>query len=62
MSVRIKKLGSDPAKKVYEATCIRCRTEFSFQREDAEYWSSVRNEEGLKIPCPSCRRDVYVAL
>lgn len=59
MTIEVIERGELPEKKRYELRCLHCRTRFSFLREDAQYWSSVRNEEGLKIACPVCRRDCY---
>lgn len=59
MAIEIIERGEKPENKRYETRCMHCRTRFSFLRSDATYWSSVRNEEGLKIACPVCARDCY---
>ena len=33
-----------------------------FIRAEAEYVSSVRNEEALKVTCPTCKCEVWTSL
>ena len=62
MAINIIERGEKPECKRYECRCLHCRTRFSFLRSDAEYWSSVRNEEGSKISCPVCAMTCWVDL
>jgi hypothetical protein len=58
MAVQIIKPGNLPwQEREWRGTCIYCQCVFSFLGSDAERWSSCRNEEGLKLPCPCCGKD-----
>lgn len=59
MAVEIIEQGQLPESKRYETRCLHCRTHFSFLRSDAQYWSAIRNEEGLKINCPTCGKTCW---
>lgn len=44
--VEIIKKGIKREDRRYGGTCVYCKTEFTFVRSEAKYWSDCRNEEG----------------
>ena len=54
------KPGVDPKGKKYRGECLHCKCEVEFLRSEAEYVSSCRNEEMLRVTCPTCKQDIWV--
>ena len=56
------KPGVLPETKLYRATCVRCGCIMEFTRGEAQQVSGGRNDEYLKVGCPTCHREVWVDL
>lgn len=54
--------GKLPEEKTYQGTCHHCECLFEFVRKEAEFESTCRNEDYLKVGCPTCKRLVYVQI
>ena len=61
MAIKIIKRGIPQKEKTYTISCIDCKSRFSFQREDAIYFSDQRDGETLSIHCPVCNARIWVA-
>ena len=55
MESEVLKRGITEDEKVYDATCMKCKSLLRFKRADAEYVSDQRDGDYLKINCPVCR-------
>ena len=60
--VRIIKEGQLPEKKLYQKACQHCKTQYEFERGEARYESSPKNESYLIINCPFCGKLNYFDL
>ena len=56
------KPGGLPELQVFEGKCLHCKCEFSFERREAVPESTCRNEDYLKVECPTCKRSVWVQI
>ena len=54
MTVNIIKRGTPPREKIYAITCYKCKSEFTFQSDDATYNSDQRDGDYFSIYCPVC--------
>ena len=54
------KPGILPETKVHGGKCFHCGAEFEFQASEAVPESTCRNEDYLKIACPTCKKIVWV--
>lgn len=58
--MRILRHGVLPETKVYRGECGHCKAIFEFHRHEARFSSDQRDGDFLTIPCPTCKRDVFV--
>lgn len=58
MAINIIKRGTPPAEKIYEARCINCNTEFTFQEADARKTFDQRDGNFWQLGCPVCGHTV----
>jgi len=56
------KPGVLPENEIYQAICAHCKCEMEFTRGEAEFVSTCRNEDYLKVGCPTCRRELWVQI
>lgn len=47
--IKIIKLGNMPSEIPIEKTCLKCKTLFSFQKEDIQ-----NDRDGIYVICPCC--------
>ena len=57
--MRIIKQGQLPEEKVYQTTCMHCKTVFEFKRHEGTV-ESHRNEDYVSVNCPFCHKQMYV--
>lgn len=60
--MEIIKKGKLPEEKTYECVCSYCKTEFRFQRKEAEFVYDQRDGNALTIKCPLCKSQVWMAV
>lgn len=60
--MRIIVQGKLPEEQVYDTTCRNCNTQFEFARKEARFQPDQRDGDCLVIPCPLCKKELYVAL
>jgi hypothetical protein len=60
--MRVIRPGVLPDTKEYYGHCVYCHCAFTFMRGEAKFESTCRNEDYLKIACPTCKREVWVRL
>lgn len=54
MAIQIIKRGTPRGEEVYQATCRDCKTEFSFQADDAVREHDRRDGDFFRVGCPVC--------
>lgn len=54
--------GKLPEEELFDADCLYCKTQVRFQRKEARYESSCRNESFLVITCPICGNLIYTEI
>ncbi len=47
---------------IFDATCVRCKSELQFQRRDGEVTSDQRDGDFVTVKCPVCGTPVHAAL
>jgi hypothetical protein len=60
--MKVLKPGQLPETQIYQAQCGYCRCEMEFTRGEAKFESTCRNEDYLKVNCPTCKREVWVQI
>jgi hypothetical protein len=60
--MKIIKAGKLPQNQTYKTSCANCKTEFEFEKGEAEFVSDQRDGDYLKVPCPlpGCGKISYV--
>lgn len=58
--MKIIKKGIQPEKVIINHVCKICKTEFEFERWEADFSCSPKNESFLIINCPLCKEKLYI--
>lgn len=59
MTVTITKPGKRPEAITYDAKCLHCKCEFTFNPPDAKYENDQRDGDFYRIAYPTCGRDAF---
>lgn len=62
--MEIIKEGKLPEKEIFNGTCTHCRCHVRFERSEAKYHSTCRNEQYLEVKCPTpgCSKQIFVEI
>ena len=52
--MKILKLGTPPAERVYRVTCDQCKSELEFLEKEAKFNFDQRDGNFLSLNCPVC--------
>jgi DNA-directed RNA polymerase subunit RPC12/RpoP len=54
MAIEIIKRGTPRSERKFDARCVSCKTEFTFQAADAKLELDMRDGNFYRIQCPVC--------
>ena len=60
--MKVIKPGTLPETAIHRATCSHCGCVMEFERREATFQSTCRNEDYLTVKCPTCKRDVWLEI